>query len=293
MIQLRMRGALLATLIASAALAAADPLPLWEVEGISNHVYLLGSIHVLREGDSLPQGVVDAYGSADVLIMEMDLDKVDPMATAQITQQLGIDPQGKTLDELLGPADYASASRKASAIGIDLTMLRAFEPWLAAVTIEQLRLQQLGLDPGFGVEQQLIHKAHDDHKEIRGLETMEEQLGALAGLSPRAQRAFLMQTLDEAKSIDNEVEEIVSAWRTGNTQVLEKDFLKDLRDQPELYQRIVVQRNRNWIRQITALTRERRNYLVIVGTMHLVGRDSLLQMLAGAGVRTHQIQAKH
>jgi uncharacterized protein YbaP (TraB family) len=234
---------------------------LWEVEGISNHVYLLGSIHVLREGDSLPQGVVDAYGSADVLIMEMDLDKVDPMATAQITQQLGIDPQGKTLDELLGPADYASASRKASA--------------------------------DFGVEQQLIHKAHDDHKEIRGLETMEEQLGALAGLSPRAQRAFLMQTLDEAKSIDNEVEEIVSAWRTGNTQVLEKDFLKDLRDQPELYQRIVVQRNRNWIRQITALTRERRNYLVIVGTMHLVGRDSLLQMLAGAGVRTHQIQAKH
>ena len=272
------RIALLAAAMAGAVSAAAGPQPLWEVEGASNHIYLLGSVHVLRANDSLPQGVIDAYRSADVLIMEMDLDHVDPMATAQITQQLGLDPQGKTLDELLGPADYASASRKARAVGIDLDMLRAFQPWLAAVTIEQLRLQQLGLDPDFGVEQQLIRMAHDDHKEIRGLETIEEQLGALASLSPRAQRVFLLQTLDEAGTVDKDIAEIVSAWRSGNTQLLEKDFLKDLRDQPEIYQHVVVQRNRNWV--------------VIVGTMHLVGRDSLLQLLGAAGVRTHQVQAK-
>jgi uncharacterized protein YbaP (TraB family) len=224
--------------------------------------------------------------------MEMDLDHVDPLSMAQATQRLGMDPGGKNLEELLGPADYARASRKAMALGLDLGMFQAFEPWLAALTIEQLRLTQLGLDPNFGVEQQLLKKAHEDRKEVRGLETLEQQLGTLAGLSPKAQRAFLLQTLDEAQSIEGEIGEIVAAWRSGDTHLLEKDFLQELQEQPEIYQRVVLQRNRNWVRQVIPLTREHRNFLIVVGTMHLVGRDSLLQLLAASGVRTRQVETK-
>lgn len=288
-----LRALILTIALGGTANVAADALPLWEVEGISSHVYLLGSIHVLRPGDALPRGVVDAYRSADLVVMEMNMDDVDPLSVAQATQQLGIDPDGKSLEDLLGPADYALAARKATALGLDLGMLRLFEPWLAAMTIEQLRLQQLGLNPDYGVEQQLLRKAHEDHKEVRGLETLEEQLGALAGLSPKAQRAFLLQTLDEAQSIDKEIGEIVMAWRTGDTQLLEKDFLKDLREEPEIYQKIVVQRNRNWVGPVTALTREHRNVLIVVGAMHLIGSESLLKMLAGSGVRTHQVQTQN
>jgi hypothetical protein len=288
-----LRALVLTAALGGAASATAEALPLWVVEGISSHVYILGSIHVLRPGDALPQGVIDAYRSADVVVMEMDLDHADPMAVAQTTQELGIDPNGKSLEELLGAADYAVAARKANALGLDLAMLRPFEPWLAALTIEQLRLQQLGLDPNYGVEQQLLQKAREDHKEVRGLETLEEQLGTLAGLSPKAQRAFLMQTLDEAQSMDKEIGEIVAAWRTGNTPVLEKDFLAELQGEPEIYQRVVLQRNRNWVRQIAPLTREHRNVLIVVGAMHLVGRDSVIQLLAASGIRTHQVQTKH
>lgn len=287
-----LRALVFAVALGGVANAAADALPLWEVDGISSHVYLLGSIHVLRPGDALPEGVIDAYRSADLVVMEMNMDDIDPLSMAQTTQQIGIDPDGKSLEELLGPADYALAARKATALGIDLAMLQPFEPWLAAMTIEQLRLQQLGLDPDYGVEQQLLKKAREEHKEVRGLETLEEQLGTLAGLSPKAQRAFLLQTLDEAQSIDKEIGEIVMAWRTGNTQLLEKDFLQELQEEPEIYQRIVVQRNRNWVAPITALTREHRNVLIVVGAMHLIGRDGLLKMLAGAGIRTHQLQSR-
>ena len=148
-----------------------------------------------------------------------------------------------------GDRDYQSAVAKARALGFDLSMLRPFEPWMAALTVTQLQLAQLGFDADSGVEQQLLALAQRDHKEVRGLETLEEQLSFMDALPPAAQRAFLMETLDEAATMKDEVDDIVTAWKTGDTASMEKEFLDDLQEQPDLYRRVVVDRNRNWAGQ--------------------------------------------
>jgi uncharacterized protein YbaP (TraB family) len=279
-----MRALLACLLLALAFPARPDALPMWELRGAGNRIDILGSIHFLRPGrDSLPPGVLAAYERADVLLMELDLDDLDPVAAQSAMQRLGVDPQGRTLDVLLGDNAYQVAAARARELGIDLAALRALEPWLAAITITRLQLVQLGFDASAGVEQQLVALARRDGKEIRGLETLEEQLGAMDGLTPAAQRAFLLQTLEEAGEMKGRVDEIVSAWRAGDTAAMEKEFLDGLEDQPDLYRRIVVERNRNWARTLGPLTRERRDYLVVVGTLHLVGRDSLIGMLERAG----------
>lgn len=272
--------------------AGADALPLWEVGGARGTVSILGSIHFLRPGrDALPAPVLAAYEAADVVVMEIDLDDLDPVATQATVRRLAVDPRGRTLDILLGQPAYADATKRAAALGVDLSALRGFEPWMAALTITQVQLQKMGFDSESGVEQQLLRLARRDGKEVRGLETLEEQLEAMDSLPPATQRAFLLQTLDEAATMEAQVGDIVSAWKAGDTATLEREFLAGLEDQPELYRRIVVERNRNWVARVRALAADGKDYLVVVGTLHLVGPDSLIAMLGTAGLAPRQARA--
>lgn len=277
-----------ATLVLSVLLAlitsGASALPLWEVTGEHNRIHILGSIHFLRPGsDRLPERIVAAYEDADVLIMELDLDDLDPAQAQTALQRLGMDPQGRTLEVLLGAHGYATAQTRARALGIDMAMLQPFEPWLAAITVTQIQLAQLGFSSDAGVEQQLLQLARRDRKEVRGLETLEGQLAALDDLSAAAQRDFLLETLSDAATAEESIDSIVTAWQAGDLAALERELLDSVAQQPELYRRIVVERNRDWVRQIEKLKHERHNYLVVVGALHLVGPDSVIRQLTRTG----------
>jgi uncharacterized protein YbaP (TraB family) len=57
---------------------------------------------------------------------------------------------------------------------------------------------------------------------------------------------------------------------------------------PALYQSLLVGRNRKWIARIERLLDDDKNYLVIVGTAHLVGRDSVIDLLKKDGIGADQ-----
>ena len=279
-------------LIFGAAPVGADSLPLWEVSGSGNgRVMLLGSMHFLRPGaDSLPAAAVQALDEADVVIMELDLDDIDQASAQAAMQRYGIDPGGRTLDTLIGESAWRKAQASAKGLGLDLTMLRPFEPWLAAVTVAQLQLAALGYESDAGVEQQILRLSQRDGKEIRGLETVDQQFSALDSLPNTAQAGFLQQTLDESATMKDDIGRMVDAWRSGDTATMAREFLDPVQEQPQLYRRIVVDRNRDWLRQLRPLLRDGKNYLVVVGTLHLVGPDSLVAMLDDAGFTVRQLQ---
>ncbi len=52
------------------------------------------------------------------------------------------------------------------------------------------------------------------------------------------------------------------------------------------------QRNRKWLPKIEALLDEERDYLVLVGTLHFVGQDGLLELLTRAGHKPVALSAK-
>jgi uncharacterized protein YbaP (TraB family) len=284
------RAAVLILLLFGAVLRAWS-LPLWELEGRAGNIRLLGSIHFLRAEDyPLPEAIGEAYRNADVLVTEIDLDDLDPLAAHASMQALAIDPQGRDLASLLGPADYATVRAGIQALAIDPAMLAAYEPWYAALQVTQLRLQQLGFDPGYGVEARLLMLATADGKEVRGLETLEDQLGALDSLPGSAQREFLLTTIEDAAEIDSGIDEILQAWREGDTRTLERELLAGLDEQPALRQRILVDRNRRWVEQLLAKAGDGTDYLVVVGALHLVGPDSVLDMLEQRGIDNRQLR---
>ena len=280
------RALLIVLLLSSQALA--EKLPVWEIAGTSNRVMLMGSIHFLRASDyPLPAGMNAAYEQADQLYMEIDMDALDPLASQGVLMSMGT--SDRPLSESLSADAYAEASRRATDLGVPLTLFEQFEPWFAALSITQLRMMQLGFDPSWGVETQFMSKARTDGKTISGLETLEQQLGFLDQLDASTQEQFLLQSLEDAAIIEQQVDSIVSAWRTGDGAALEALMLEDLNAAPKLADALLVQRNRNWISQIIRLLDQPDNYLVIVGAMHLVGPDSVVTMLEERGLDVIQL----
>lgn len=268
--------------------AADEHHTLWSVKGRTNTVYLLGSVHFLKPSERLPGAVDDAYKDAEKLVMEIDMDDLDPLAMQQLTLELGLLPQDRTLESELGTAAYQKISTQARKVGLEPSLLNRFQPWLAAMTLVQLQLLQMGLDPNSGVEQQLTARAVADGKEITGLETLQQQIGMLAGLSQPQQREFLMYSVEDTERASQEVDALIAAWRTGDTQSLARLLAEGFDKYPGLYRPLTVDRNRKWIANIEALLDDRDDYLVVIGTLHLVGKDSVIELLEDKGYKVRQ-----
>jgi uncharacterized protein YbaP (TraB family) len=271
--------ALLACLLALPSAA----LPLWQLQGRGGRVWLLGSVHSLRPADHpLPAAIDTAVAAAQVIYLELDLDDpaVDPAATAA---ELATDPRGRDLRKLLGRSAWRDARRRAAALGINLETLRPYEPWYAALAISRLRLLQLGFDGEHGVESHVVQAAGAAGKEIRGLETLAGQLAALDGLPLRVQRRFLAATLTEAAGMDDRIADLVSAWQAGDNDALAGSLLEGAILEREVYQRVIVDRNRRFLATIRSLADEGPDSLVVVGALHLVGDDGVVAALQAEG----------
>ena len=274
----------------NAAVAADHPVTMWMAEGTTNRVYLLGSVHLLREQDHpLPQVIDDAYDDAETLYMELDMDDLDPVYMQSAINRLGMLDEGTTLRDVMGEELYAEALAAAAELDIPLEMLERTEPWLAAITVEQLALARIGFNPAWGVEMHLLRKAASDGKTIHGFESVEQQLAYLDGLSPDAQRDLLMQTLTESAEIRELMDDLILAWRSGDIDYLEQNLLDDVAGYPELYDTIVASRNRLWVDTIDGLLEHGDDYLVVVGALHLVGAEGVPQLLEQRGVRVTQM----
>lgn len=267
--------------------------PVWSIHGPrGGTVYLAGSVHVLDPARSqLPPAFDTAYRDAGHIVMELDMDDLDPMAAAgYLAAHAVIDGDG-SLRTLLGAERFARVDSEARALGLPLDSMPQLEPWAVALALTQLQLVKLGMDPEKGVEQQLTTRARADGKPIAGLETIDEQLGILDGLSYPDQARFLELTAEEADRIPAELDEMLSAWRGADTAALERLLLAEYERLPTLYRPLVTDRNRRWLPQIEALLSRPDDTLVVVGAMHLVGPEGLLALLRARGFAPTRVEA--
>jgi hypothetical protein len=288
----RWLGALALCALAGTATAGAQghPVTLWHIAGETNSIYLLGSIHLLREQDHPLPGVIDkAYDDADVIVMEIDMDDVDPAYTQAAFNRAGVLRDGTTLQDLMGEEAFAAASDAAAAIDIPLDMLARSEPWLAAMTVELMLLYRIGFNPALGVEMTISQRAAADGKPIEGLETIDEQLAFLDGLPIDAQREMLLQVLSEGAAMSESIGALIEAWHYGDTAALEDALLSSAAGLDELNEVLVNSRNRRWAETISTWLDDEQDYLIVVGALHLVGDQGVPALLDKRGFGIHQL----
>jgi uncharacterized protein YbaP (TraB family) len=264
--------------------------PVWVIRGAHNTVYLAGSVHLLPAQDAaLPAAFDRAYADSAKLVMELDLGKLDPLAVGGWMLEHGTLPHGVSLRAVLGEERYTRVSAAAAELGLTAELLDGQAPWVIGLELADLEYLHLGFDPQQGVEEQLVHRAQADGKSTAGLETIDEELGALEALSREDQLRMLDQTVTELKESPAQLQEVVSAWRRGDAERLAALLAREYRSFPALYRALVTARNERWLPQIEQLLRGQENCLIVVGALHLVGEGGLLGLLRKDGFSPTQL----
>ena len=108
-------------------------------------------------------------------------------------------------------------------------------------------------------------------------------------MSPALQDRLLAETLKDIDTEQANLTRLVDAWRAGDAPGVERIVLKDLTQEAQLYQRLLVERNKNWLPKLEALFSRPRRAFVVVGAAHLVGPDGLISMLKAKGYTIEQL----
>jgi len=257
----------------------------WHVRGENADLWLLGSVHYLRDQDyPLPAVVDDLYRRADTLVMELDLDDLDLLAVQGSFMMAGVLPESSSLRNVVDPEIYDLTATRAAELGLPITLLERLEPWLVALTLTDMGMSKLGYQANQGLEQYFLRRAQADGKEVLGLESLDDQIGIFDALSWEDQEALLMQSLTDLQAPDENMTRLLDAWRDGSLDELAEELRADFEDLPDLEIALVSARNQRWIGELEQLLRDGGSYLVVVGALHLVGEDSVVELLAERGL---------
>jgi uncharacterized protein YbaP (TraB family) len=277
------------TLLATAQAAQAKTFA-WKATGKGGTIVLIGSIHVMSESFyPLNPALEAAFKDSDLLVEEVDLaEMLDPMAQVGILTR-GMLPSTQSLDKVLSPATFALVQKATADLGSAASPLMRFKPWMLAITLQGMELMKAGFDPALGLDQHFYEQAQSSGKKVQGLETVEFQISTFDTMTMEQQDRMLAETLKELATETAMVGKLGDAWKAGDLPAIEKIALADLKSDPVMYQRLLVERNKNWMPKIEALFARKGRALVVVGAAHLVGPDGLIAMLKAKGYTVEQL----
>jgi uncharacterized protein YbaP (TraB family) len=288
--RIAVRAAAIAIAFVAIAHAADAKTFAWKATGKGGVVYLIGSIHVMTpDFYPLNPALEAAFKDTDLLVEEVDLaEMLDPSAQMTILSR-GMLPGNQSLDKLLSPATLALVKKATGDLGAAGGPLMRFKPWMLAIALQGLELQKAGFDPELGLDKHFYDQAKAEDKAVQGLETAEYQISIFDGMTMEQQDRMLAQTLKELQTELASVGKLADAWKNGDVLTVEQIVQAELKAEPVMYQRLLVDRNKNWMPKIEALFGRRGHALVVVGAAHLIGPDGVIAMLKAKGYTVEQL----
>lgn len=262
---------------------------LWSVETQSNKIYILGSLHLLKPDDYPLSATIDkAYADSQLVVFETDIEKMQQPEMLMKIQELSLYPEGENLLQHIDTSTRKLLQKKMADLGLPLSIYVRFKPWLVATDLAVRQLNQLGFNPIYGVDVYFFNKAKADGKEVGFLEPAEFQINLLGNMVAQDQNDFLSQTLKDLEVVNDLAGDLIRAWKDGDAAKLHELLYKSFRDYPELYERLLIQRNRKWIKEIEGAMHRSKNVLFVVGAGHLVGPQSVVDLLQKKGYSVNQ-----
>ncbi len=272
----------LGLVIAGTALAAtAQAASVWKVTAPNGGtLYLGGSVHGLSSTDyPLPSAYNRAFDASSALVIEDD-PNVSKRAAERFFKS-GFYPKGDSLRNHVDPRTYDYVRRVLRTVPEE--EIAKCKPWMLIMMLWSGSTNELGIE-GF-----LTKRARANQKPILGLETFREHADVIAGLPDKQAELVLLQTfIPQAPGSDSHAK-MLAAWRRGDADAITR-FSHDMeRDLPSFAQRLIVERNRNWIPKLERYLRDRRTYFVVAGAAHMGGPNGVLALLKARGYRIEQL----
>ncbi|MDH4063845.1 MAG: TraB/GumN family protein [Acidobacteriota bacterium] len=276
-------GGVLALAVMAGMAGAQEPAKhfLWKVTASTGaEAYLLGSVHVLTPAFyPLDPSIDRAFASSKVLVEEVDLDEMTNPATMMGLVAKAMLPDGQTLDQVVAKDTFEAVRARAESHGVPLMLLQRMKPWMAAVTLTTAVLTRAGFDSSLGIDKHFFDRAKAADMPRRALETVTYQFDRLDGLGATMQEASLKAMLADIEVQAGNIEVMAGAWKRGDAATLERLLHEGFTDAPELAERLLYERNRNWVPHVERCLNEDARCFVVVGAAHLVGPGSLVELL--------------
>ena len=262
---------------------------LWEVKGSTNKVFLLGSLHVLKsDAYPLAKAMDNAYRASPKVVFETDIGGMaDPAVQARMLN-MGLYPEGQSLFQNISPPTRKALQKRMADLGLPLEQFSRFKPWLLAVTLTTLELQRLGFSPAYGIDVHYFGRARSDKKKIHFFESIQYQLSLLGDMGAEDQKAFLGQTLKDLEIAGDMADDMIEYWSRGQTDKLYTLLFKSFEGYPEIEDRLLIQRNKDWVKKIETLLEEPEDVFIVVGAGHLIGPQSVVDLLRQKGYKVKQ-----
>jgi uncharacterized protein YbaP (TraB family) len=279
-------GALFGILVGFPAVAPASNF-LWKISGGPNEVlYLGGSWHALRSSDyPLPSAFTCALDASSKLALEVDPNEMRA-ADKDITKA-GMYAKNDNLKNHVDPRTYNYIRRFFALLNVPEEKITRYRPWFIALMLQSP--SQRGMSSSLGVEQFLMQRARARSKPIVGLETAREHANVFVGLSDRQSEALLLLTFIPGDKASSDYARLMNAWRNGDADVPWRTIRDGFRDFPSLGERIIDDRNRNWIPKIEGYLHSGQTYFVVAGAAHMGGPNGLLALLRARGYKIEQL----
>lgn len=252
-------------------------------------MYLVGSVHMLtKDYYPLSSALDAAYKESDLLVEELDLGEMRAPDSQMAMLTRGLLPSGQSLDGVVSKDTLELVTKHAAALGLPLEPLKRFKPWSLALTLLGMAWQKAGFDAELGLDKHFYDRARADNKPVQGLETVGFQISRFDEMSMPDQDRLLQQSIREIDHETTAVTTLANAWKTGDTATIERIVLDDVKGDPVMYRRLIVERNQAWLPIIEGLSARPRPAFVVVGAAHLIGPDGLLTALRAKGYTLEQ-----
>jgi uncharacterized protein YbaP (TraB family) len=281
--------------------SARTPVPLlWKVSDKDNTVYLLGSFHMLRASDyPLSKDIDVAYADAEEVVFEMPPQEI---LSKELGAQMGmaaLRTDGTKLADDLTPALSAQfdawAQKNASALaaqGMSADRLQMFDMWFVGLAVTIVEASQSGFESEHGMDAHYGKLATQDGKRTAGLESGAQQLAMLDGMTRDQQLQMLAESLNPKDGGKEGIGQLHDLWRKGDADKLWTKMGAEFKaEYPALYKTINVERNDAWVPKIAARLDKpgTDDTLVIVGTLHLLGKDGVVEKLKAKGYKVERV----
>lgn len=249
---------------------------LWRItspHGATSHLF--GTIHLpAHEVDQPTPRLRQLVDQSRLLLLEA---RLDAAALAEISSLMLL-PEGQRLSALISADDFRRAKTLFVPYGIDATTLERLKIW-AAYTSLSLPPTAVGTPLDLALQQ----RAERAGVEVRGLESLREQMGVFDAISLADQRSLLHETVCHHAHGQQLMQRIVDAYRAGDLARIETlSLAAETPAEERLQSRLVGNRNQVLAMRMQAAL-ETGGVLVAIGALHLPGDDGVLALLEARG----------
>ncbi|MDI7862476.1 TraB/GumN family protein [Rhizobiaceae bacterium n13] len=267
----------------------------WKIEkqGVSPS-FLMGTMHVTDPRVlAMSPAAKQAHAGADTIVIESDeiLDEKKAAAALLMKPELTMFTDGTTISKLLSAKDAETLASGLKARGIALPLVDRMKPWMIAsfVALPACEVQRKADGAAF-LDKKLAEDALAMGKQVKGLETLAEQLSAMAELPVEFHLQALIETIKIGDRMNDVIETMTDLYLSGDTgmtlpmlkTVSPEDSGDDAGSYAAFEQRIIIDRNHVMAERAGPLL-AKGNVFIAVGALHLPGADGLVELLRKQG----------